>query len=327
MNKLIILLAFIAFAGCNKPSKKRTYSKTPSKKEVERKNIEGKKIMETQCFLCHNASTPFNERIAPPMIEIKAHYIKEGVSKEEFTNKFISFVKNPTKEKAKMHTAVKKFGVMPYQNFKEEDLRKIANYLYNYQIDEPYWFKKYWQKKGKELYINKGKKATKVNQTETTIGLMYALETKKVLGKNLMGTIQKKGTLKALVFCNEKAYSLTDSMSTKFKATIKRVSDKPRNQKNKANNKELAIINQYKKIVSEKDKITPITEEVSGKTQFYYPIITNSMCLQCHGAPKKEIQPTVLDKLVELYPKDKAKGYEVNQVRGVWSIIFDEEIK
>lgn len=137
-----------------------------------------------------------------------------------------------------------------------------------------------------------------------------------------MGTIQKKGTVEALEFCNEKAYPLTDSMAVKFNATIKRVSDKPRNIKNKATIKEVEIINQYKKMVADKSDIKPITETIDGKTQFYYPIVTNSMCLQCHGTPNKQIKPVTLEKLAMLYPKDKAQNYDVNQVRGIWNITF-----
>ena len=65
-------------------------------------------------------------------------------------------------------------------------------------------------------------------------GLKIALETKAVLGKNLMGKIQKEGTLAAFKFCNVKAIPLTDSMSIANNVNIKRVSDKPRNLKNKA---------------------------------------------------------------------------------------------
>ena len=80
---------------------------------------------------------------------------------------------------------------------------------------------------------------TEKEKTYADIGLEYALGTKKVLGKNLMESIQKKGTLEALVFCNHRAIPLTDSMSTKFNASIKRVSDNNRNPNNKANKEEL----------------------------------------------------------------------------------------
>lgn len=330
MKKAIFVLALIALTACSTEVETENYSEIVEEKEQIKEKPkhfpEGKKIMETECFLCHNVATPEDERVAPPMIGVKAHYIKEGTTKEEFMSEFMSFMKEPTQEKAKMHSAVKRFGVMPYQQFGEEKLTKIAEYLYDYQIEEPVWFAQHWRKKHSDSYLNRGKKIVdeKTEKTKEEIGLSYALGTKKVLGKNLMGTIQKKGTLEALQFCNQRAYPLTDSMSTQFNAIVKRVSDKPRNPENKANQKELSIIEQYKKVVAEKGEITPITEEINGKTQFYYPIVTNSMCLQCHGTPQKQIKPDVLEKLKNLYPKDSAKGYDANQVRGIWSITFTE---
>lgn len=325
MKKGILVLVLALFFSCGNKSKKGVdYAKKRSSTSSSNLAHPGKKLLEKHCFLCHNTTTKHDERIAPPMIAVKAFYKTEGISKENFIKNFVDFAKNPTIKKAKLHNAVKRFNLTPKQQFKEEDLKQIAEYVYDYQIEEPVWFKAHFKEKHGTTYDNSGKKIGKVNAMKTPedIGLQYALGTKKVLGKNLMGTIQKKGTLEALQFCNQKAYPLTDSMSVKFKATIKRVSDKPRNPKNTANTKELAIINQYKKIVADKADVKPITEVVDGNTQFYYPIVTNTMCLQCHGKPKEQIQPATLHKLAELYPKDKAKGYDANQVRGIWSITF-----
>jgi hypothetical protein len=157
------------------------------------------------------------------------------------------------------------------------------------------------------------------------IGKGYAQETQKVLGKNLKETIQNEGVAQAVVFCNEQAYPLTDSMATHYKAKIKRVSDKPRNPSNKANPIELAHINTFKEKVAQGDSIIPIVEEKDGKVHFYAPIITQSLCLNCHGTPGKNIAPDVVRHLSELYPQDQAIGYDVDQVRGIWSIVFDAE--
>ncbi|MCK0160986.1 DUF3365 domain-containing protein [Allomuricauda sp. F6463D] len=156
-----------------------------------------------------------------------------------------------------------------------------------------------------------------------SMGMTYAQETQKVLGKTLMGTIQNKGVEEAVVFCNERAYPLTDSMATNFKARIKRVSDKPRNPNNLANAEELIHIESFKKIISEGDSIKPVVSETSGEVHFYYPIVTNAMCLNCHGIPEKNIAPEVLTHLTELYPDDQATGYGPDEVRGIWSIVFD----
>jgi hypothetical protein len=148
----------------------------------------------------------------------------------------------------------------------------------------------------------------------------YALETKGVLGKNLMNAINTQGTEKAIEFCSTKAIVLTDSMGTAFNATLKRVSDKPRNPLNMANDNEAAFINELKEKVSKGEKMTPKFSESDGKITGYFPIETNALCLQCHGSKDLDIKPNVLKKIAQLYPKDQATGYKENQIRGIFVV-------
>lgn len=154
------------------------------------------------------------------------------------------------------------------------------------------------------------------------IGREYALETQKLLGKNLISAIQDKGTPGAVEFCNIQAIPLTDSIAKKHGAIIKRVSNRPRNKNNKANSVELAQIEHFKKLLEQEKKVEPVVISDRNENNFYYPIITNAMCLQCHGTPNEEIAPTTLSKLADLYPDDMAIGYGPNEVRGIWSITF-----
>ncbi|WP_372753803.1 DUF3365 domain-containing protein [Mariniflexile sp.] len=309
-----------------------------NKKKVDYINVEnsnalsqtihpGKKLLETHCYLCHNPSAPENEgRIAPPMVAIKYHYINDKTTKEQFIKEMVSFTTNPTIETAKMYGAVKQFGLMPKQQFPEGVIEQIADYMFEYQIEEPDWFQNHIKGQGFGNRNNNGKTTLKTNQTKTVeaIGLEYALSTKAVLGKNLMGTIQKKGTLEALNFCNIQAIPLTDSMAMKHNAIIKRVSDKNRNPKNKANTEELKYIELYKKQVAANQEIKPTIIENGTNIQFYYPITTNTMCLQCHGN-SEHIAPEIRSKTLKLYPKDLAIGYSENEVRGIWSIQFEKK--
>lgn len=156
------------------------------------------------------------------------------------------------------------------------------------------------------------------------LGLKFALSTQAVLGKNLMQAIQKDGTVGALAFCNVQAYPLTDSMAVVHNARIKRVTDKPRNQANQANFEELEYIETYKKSIANQEVPEPLVKDFGSEVEVYYPILTNAMCLQCHGEPNKNIQPSTLKKLTALYPKDKAIGYDLNEVRGMWRITLDK---
>lgn len=328
---LIIVLLFSVFIFTNCKNKKANEDyQIKAEVKISDKPHPGKKLMETKCYICHNPSTDHDVSIAPPMVAIKSHYLNSDTSKKEFGDAIWNFVQKPSEEKSKMPGAVKRFRIMPYQVFSEEEIRLIADYMYEYKIEEPKWFKQHIKEesKGRVRYRNDGKTESNQIRAEAKdhkeIGLEYALGTKKVLGKNLMGTIQKKGIIEALKFCNEKACILTDSMATIYNAQIKRVTDKPRNPLNNATTKELEYIEFFKKKITNNEGYEPVTVEINKKIHFYYPITTNLMCLQCHGKPKKDVQSETLNILANLYPNDKALGYDINQVRGIWSISFEK---
>lgn len=156
-------------------------------------------------------------------------------------------------------------------------------------------------------------------------GMQLAGETQKVLGSNLMKAISEGGPVNALEFCNIKAYPLTDSMAAAFKAHISRVTDLPRNPENAANNSQLNYINSSKQKLAAGNKIDPNLSVIDGKITGYYPIITNQMCMQCHGSENGQIDKNTLEKLQELYPDDEATGYGVGELRGIWVVEMDSE--
>ncbi|MBA2500416.1 MAG: DUF3365 domain-containing protein [Chitinophagaceae bacterium] len=151
---------------------------------------------------------------------------------------------------------------------------------------------------------------TAINYEET--GLRFANNTQAVLGKNLVNAI------------NEKAFPLTDSMTRVLKASIKRVSDKPRNINNLANSNESAHIQTFKESLAKGEQPEPVIMEINGKMVGHYAIITNKICLQCHGVLNKDILPQTLSKIKNLYPEDKATGYAENQVRGLWVVEMEK---
>lgn len=103
---------------------------------------------------------------------------------------------------------------------------------------------------------------TAINYKET--GMRFANSTQGVLGKNLVNAINEKGAVGALEFCNEKAFPLTDSMARVLKASIKRVSDKPRNINNLANSNESAHIQTFKESLAKGEQPEPVIMEING---------------------------------------------------------------
>ncbi len=330
MKHYILILAVLGFFSCKKNENRPSYS---SKKEVQITHP-GKKLLENNCYVCHSPTASESDRIGPPMIAVKKHYISKNTTKQAFVNAMQNWIENPTQENAKMYGAVKKFGLMPKQPFPKETIKQIADYMFNNEIEKPAWFENHYNKErgnGNGMHKGKGNGKGKQRQQANTNfkelpygerGVKYALATKQVLGKNLMSKIQKEGTLAALEFCNIKALPLTDSMSVVQNATIKRVSDKPRNSSNKANDEEVKYINIFKNDVVNNTESKPIVKEIAEIVNVYYPIKTNSMCLQCHGKPTFNITPDTFTLINKLYPKDKAVGYNINEVRGIWNVSY-----
>lgn len=155
-------------------------------------------------------------------------------------------------------------------------------------------------------------------------GLNIALNAQSVLGKNLMRAIQDGGTEGALSFCNIQATPLTDSTALASGVQIKRVSDRNRNPNNEANEHELNFIQRAKSVLVEQGQIEPQLFSDDGKKVGYYPIVTNALCLKCHGDPSSDIDASTLVAINTHYPDDKATGYGVNELRGIWVIEMEK---
>lgn len=323
MKYIMLLIGLVAvFSSCRNTSVEKTED-VQQASTIPTEIHPGKKLMETHCYVCHSPHAPEHEgRVGPPMAAIKAHYLKDGITQARFAQDILSFLNAPDTAKARLKDEVHRYGLMPYQQYPPEVVQQIAEYMYRYQIAEPAWFAASWEKKTNLPYRQPGiadTSAAKVPLSPSDIGLNFALETKKVLGQNLMQALQTQSAAYALEFCNTRAIPLTDSMAQHYQANIRRVSDKPRNPNNLANAEELKYIQAFKKQVAAGQEPMPVVLEQNGIAQFYYPITTNIMCLQCHGKPAA-IEPDIAQKIAKLYPTDKATGYSENEVRGIWSI-------
>ena len=331
MKKYSIFLVFVLLlASCKdvKKTKMESLGEVPATNEAQRiKQHPGKVFMEKECYICHNPKASRAAMIAPPMETIKRHYIDSSVTKEAFTEALIRWVNDPETE-SKMLGAHAKFGPMPYMPNPDDAVAQIADYIYDNEIERPEWFEAYFQKahkKGSKMGECQCFAVLEPEKEYAAIGLAYAMEAEAHLGRNLIKAIQENGTVEAIQFCNTEATKLTDSVSIMKNATIKRVSDKPRNPNNQASAEQLKHIASFKKSITSGKNIEPIVYSENGEVSFYYPISTNALCLQCHGKPDKQILPATLATLKNLYPKDKAVGYDVREIRGIWSVNFDTD--
>lgn len=279
---------------------------------------EGFEILEANCFSCHSPNVKANTGIAPTMASIKTSYMKGNVQEDKFVVDMWDFLHEPTLEKSKMPEAVEKYNLMPKMSYNKNQISNIAHYLYQSSIEKEDWFDKVFPAE-KEKYSVKSTTITPLEQ-----GKQIAMKTKSVLGKNLLKALNTKGTDEALAFCSTKAIHLTDSMSTVLKAEVKRVSDNNRNPANSANENELAYIQMSKEKLKNGEEIKPLITSSDGKHVGYYPIMTNQMCLQCHGNITTDIKQSTINKIDENYPNDKATGYGENELRGIWVVEMEQ---
>lgn len=321
-NSLYLMIFSLFTHSCNGDHSEHDHAQVEEKVTVEKtagvsEDVyqKGFEILESNCISCHSAKGTFDDRIAPPLASVKKRYLMDNVSKEEFIASFVSFVENPTLEKSKMTNAVEKFNLMPKMGYSKDQITAVAEYIYANEVQNEDWYANNFENE-KNKYANS-------SMSDLERGQQLAMKSKAVLGKNLMGTIKKSGTDAALEFCNVRAYPLIDSMATALHAKIKRVSNKPRNENNVANEQELTYINKVIAQMANGEKVVGEIHKEGDSNIAYYPITTNDMCLKCHGTPKEQIKESTLSLLSELYPNDKAVGYKANELRGIWVVEFE----
>lgn len=143
------------------------------------------------------------------------------------------------------------------------------------------------------------------------------------LSTNLSGALKEGGVVNALEFCNIEAMPLTDSLSNHYDIEIRRASHRPRNPQNRADSLELASIQAYIDLLEENGELKPFVYRRQGQILFHAPIrIAGDLCLNCHGSPGTDIAQSDMEVIRELYPQDEATGFEMGELRGIWSIRF-----
>ena len=128
--KALLILPFVSLSllSCND-------SPSELKETQESSNLDGKELMEKNCYSCHNTQGTDNMQ-APPMHRVKDHYWDEETTKEEFVTAIVEWCENPTEDKSVMPGARRKFGLMPKQSFDPKEVEAIASYLFDTDSDE-----------------------------------------------------------------------------------------------------------------------------------------------------------------------------------------------
>lgn len=126
MNKLLIATtALLVLYSCQ--------STENSEHNAPWMSLDGKQLMEDRCYSCHNTQGTDN-MLAPPMFRVKDHYWEDDINEQDFIEAIVEWVKDPKEENSLMPGARRKFGLMPKQQFDENEVRAIAKYMFNHEI-------------------------------------------------------------------------------------------------------------------------------------------------------------------------------------------------
>ncbi len=140
----------------------------------------------------------------------------------------------------------------------------------------------------------------------------------------LLSAMKAGGPVNAISVCNEKAPAIAAAHEDASGWTVARSSHKLRSGSNVPDDFTAAVIEDFvareeagavAKSLSHAEIVEADGERVF---RFVKAIPTAQPCLNCHGGDN--VKPEVEAKLAELYPDDQARGFSVDQMRGVFTL-------
>jgi len=139
------------------------------------------------------------------------------------------------------------------------------------------------------------------------------------LKSELMGALNDGGAARALQVCRVKAPEIA-AAHTKGGWSVKRVSDRMRNPDDRPIADEVEILAKFSDPNFKQDYYQDWYGSDSNKVfRYCQEIITQPMCLQCHG-DLQTIDPELYKQIKIAYVWDKATGYKVGDVRGMFVV-------
>lgn len=170
--------------------------------------------------------------------------------------------------------------------------------------------------------------AATANDTEaaTEQARQWATQLVQQTGAALKKELAASGPEGAIRVCTQVAPEIAGNLSRENGARVARVSLKVRNAVlGHPDAWEQAVLADFDRraAAGEKPEAMERAEIVSEPAGRYFrymkAIPTQPMCLACHGTPEA-LAPSIKEKLAAEYPKDRATGYSVGQIRGAVTV-------
>lgn len=128
----------------------------------------------------------------------------------------------------------------------------------------------------------------------------------------LIGAMER-GPAAAITVCQEKAPEIAAAISDE-RVLVGRTSHRLRNPKNEPRPWVAPILAELLEGKPTADMLKTV-ELPGGSLGVVKPILAGPLCLTCHG---QNVAPELAKKIKELYPEDKATGFDKGQLRGVF---------
>jgi len=143
------------------------------------------------------------------------------------------------------------------------------------------------------------------------------------LQTELKTAMQAGGPVAAIGVCHTQAMPITAQVAAEHGIQLSRVSLKNRNPANVPNEWQAAVLKDFDRQQAAGKDITKLawseTVNVDSGREFRFmkAIPTGDVCLKCHGS---QLAPEVVQVLADIYPEDRATGYNVGDIRGAFVV-------
>lgn len=144
------------------------------------------------------------------------------------------------------------------------------------------------------------------------------------LSSELMKALAAGGVSNALAVCSTQALPLTQAAGERLGVGLRRVAARNRNPHNAPAPDEAAVLADFAARLGRSEPPVPaVVTRADGTATFFAPILLSSpLCLQCHGTPGRELREADAELIRRLYPEDRATGFALGDLRGMWRVDF-----
>ena len=176
--------------------------------------------------------------------------------------------------------------------------------------------------------VNRSMEAKKLSDSQIIQEAMIwgdsiRMEAQRQLMESLHKAIEERGVVGAVVFCSDDAIPIIKELSDRYGVSIRRTSLRARNSTNSPNDEEVPILEAYQYNAENSVENASNIQKIEGGDVLLYTkaiLISSEFCLACHGSETNDIEKGVLSKIDSIYTDDKAKGFSVGDLRGMWSL-------